>query len=124
MSIRLVDLLDARSHEAGELEEGNAGRDRERGECVTESVGRTVLEARRPNGGRPLVSPPFVEVQQAATNAREEQRRVEPRGNFGQRLRGSERQRNGSQRTARFPVALDLAISEDAANVHDGRLAV
>ncbi len=95
MPIRLVDLLDGRSHEAGELEEANTGGDRERRERMAKRIGRPVLEARSADGGCPLVSPPFVEVQMAATSAGEEETGIESQGMIGERLSGSQGQRDG-----------------------------
>jgi hypothetical protein len=38
VAVGLVDLVDAHPHEAGELEQGHPGRDRERRVCVTQRV--------------------------------------------------------------------------------------
>jgi hypothetical protein len=79
MPIGLVDLLYARAHEAGELEQRDARRDRKRGVGMAKRVGRAVREACGADGRRPFVGSPLVNVQMPATLGREEQAGIEPR---------------------------------------------
>jgi hypothetical protein len=48
VTVPLVDLIDARSHEAGELEQRDARGDGEGREGVPQRVGRAVLKSRSP----------------------------------------------------------------------------
>jgi hypothetical protein len=91
MAIGAVDPLDARAHEAGELEEGDPGGDRERAVRVSERVRAPVGEAGGPDGRVPVVATPVVQVQVAATLAGEEERGIEQRRELVERLGGSQR---------------------------------
>lgn len=71
---------------------------------MPKSVGRAVLEAGGADGRRPLVGAPLVQVQVPATDAGEEQAGVEPRRQLVERLRGSQRQRDRSQRASLLAV--------------------
>src|SRR6266550_6423636 len=79
VAVGAVNLLDARTHEAGELEQRDAGGDPERGEGVPKRVGRAVLEARGSDGRRPGIRAPLVQVQVPAPASGEEETGVEPR---------------------------------------------
>ena len=74
------------AHEAGELEQRDAGSDRERREGVPQRVGRAVLEAGGAHGWRPLVGAPLVQVQVAAAGAGKEQAGIKPRRERLERL--------------------------------------
>jgi tetratricopeptide (TPR) repeat protein len=76
VAIRAVDPLDARTHEASELEETDARCDRPSGERVPQRIGRAVLEPRRSRSRCPWVSSSLVQVQVPATSAWKEQRRI------------------------------------------------
>src|SRR5215217_6129095 len=104
MPVGTVDLIDARSHKAGELEQGDSGGDRERCTRMPERVRCPMRKPCRLDGRRPLVRPPAVQVEEAAARPGKEQRSIESRRDLCERLGGSERQRNGAKGAARLAV--------------------
>jgi hypothetical protein len=124
VAIGAVDLAGARSHPPCERQQGDAGGDRERRVCVSERVGRAVLEASRPHGRLPLVAAPVVQVQIAAGKPRKEQRRIEAWGKGVESAQDTSPQRDGPQRAGLLPVVLHLSVCVDTADVKDACLPV
>lgn len=78
--VRVLELPDARSHDDGEVRRLDAALDRPRGERVPRVVDPPVLDSGRPERRGPLaVTEPF-DVDVAAPRRREQDRRVDPRG--------------------------------------------
>ena len=67
--------------------------------------------------GFQLVAAPDVQVQVAATLAGEQERRVDPRRELGERRERRSGQGDGAERPALLAVQLHLAVREDAADV-------
>jgi hypothetical protein len=102
MSVGAVDLLDASSHEAAEVEQVDAGGERLGGEVVPQAVDRAVLDASRFDAGSPDVCAPVVEVQVAPCGAGEH----EPDscgGMISERLYGRLRERYAAAAVRRLP---------------------
>jgi hypothetical protein len=78
--VDLVDLLHARTHEPGELEQLTSRGDAERRIVVPQRVRDAVLDARGAERRPPVLGPEAVQVEVAALDAREQKRRIQAWG--------------------------------------------
>jgi hypothetical protein len=117
MAVRLVDLLDARTHEAGELVQLDARDDRLRRMGVAKRVRPSLRDPRRLQGRRPLAAAPGIEVEVVAALRREQEAGVEPSRCRVDRLERACGQRDGSEQREFFPTSFtspgELDIEDD-----------